>query len=437
MRGLILGGTRPDTAALAQQLQSSDKELFAMTLVLARELPQAEITQALVAGLVKLDPARRALVIEALGDRADVAARPAVVAAAASEEPAVRLAALRALATLGDAGAVPLLLAAASQADREAAEAAIDTLTVVPGIDGAIAEALPRAEGKLRLVLFELAGRRNIAAAAPILLKATESPDAATRLAAIAALGGIVAPRDFPSLTRRLSATGSAAEQAAAKTALKLACARRPDKQACEEALIACLPGASTEASCLLLELLGAVGGPASLKAVAAASLDPREEIQDTATRILGDWRTPDAAAALVEVVRKSSNPKFRLRALRGYLRVARQMDLSVGQRMNICREALVLAQRDEERVLALEALSRCAAPEALALVVPYLKSTTLKAAASATAVSIGEKIVTSHPKQVQAAMGEVLKATNDSSLVRRAKDAMEGKQAWSRGTDR
>lgn len=431
VRGAMLSDAPASGARLSAALESADKHVFAIALIVARELPKAGLAPVLVAQLPKLTAERQALVLGVLGDLADPAARPAVVEAVGSGDRALRVAALRALATLGDAGNVGLLLAAAaSQGDQEVAEAALDSLTVLPGIDAAVTDALGSAAGRSRLVLMELVGRRHISAARPVLLKSMESPDAATRLAALTALGGIIAPADFSSLTGRLLASGSAEEQAAAKRALKAACSRRPDKQACAESLVACLAGATPEASCFLLELLATVGDATALKAVSAAALSPNEEIQDTATRVLGDWRTPDVAPALADLARRMANDKFRVRALRGYIRVARQMDVPAGRRVAICREAMALAQRDEERRLALEAVGRCAAPEALKFAVGYLSSESLRAAAAGAAVSIGEKLAASQPEQVRAAMHAVLKATTDPTLTRRAKDVLAGKVA-------
>jgi hypothetical protein len=259
----------------------------------------------------------------------------------------------------------------------------------------------------------------------PTLLAALDAKDAATRLAAIAALGSTIAPKDFSSLLKRLMAGGSAEETAAAQRALRAACSRRPDKQACADALVASLAGVSAETSQFLLELLGTVGGPTALKAVATAAKNPDERIQDTATRVLGDWQTSDVAPVLLEVAEKATNPKFRVRALRGYLRVARQMDVPHSQRLAICRKGFELAERDEERKLAIETLSRCAAPEALQMAMAHLHTPQFTITAAASAVTIGEMTVVAHPQAVAAAMREVITATTDKNLLHRANDLL------------
>jgi HEAT repeat protein len=425
LRGAILARESAGADRLARQLEAADATLFAVAVGVAREMRDPAATRVLLAALPKLAIERRAVVLLALGDRGDRTARPVVVTAAASPAANVRVAALQALATLGTAEDLPLLLAAAASPDRDTAQAARSSLAALPGVDKALIAALASAKGPARLVLIDVVGRRQIVAAVPTLLASLEAPDTATRLAAIAALGGTIAPKDFPSLLKRLMAGGSPQETAAAQASLRAACSRRPDKQACAEALVASLTGAAPETAPFLVELLGTVGGPTALEAVAAAAKNPDERIQDTATRVLGDWQTSDVAPVLLEVAEKATNPKFRVRALRGYLRVARQMDVHHGQRLAICRKGLELADRDEERKLAIETLSRCASPEALKLVMAHLHTAHFTPTAAASAVTIGEMTVVAQPQAVAAAMREVVKVTTDKNLLRRANDLL------------
>ena len=66
---------------------------------------------------------------------------------------------------------------------------------------------------------------------------------------------------------------------------------------------------------------------------------------------------TPDAAPKLLNLAQPKADDKYRIRALRGYLRIARQMQLAAAERAQMCDEALKLAGRDEERLLALRVL--------------------------------------------------------------------------------
>ncbi len=426
-RGAILARGSEGVALLVGELAPDDDARFAMAIGVSREFCDATATKALLGCLPRLSPDRQALLITVLGDRGDVEARPAVVEAARKSARQVRLAAIRALATLGDASVTAVLLGAANQSDPEIAAAAVDTLAALadPEVDLVVAKMIETTDGKTRRIVVELAGRRQMSSAVPALLKAADSPDEETRLAAIAALGKTIAPEQLPVLTERLVASTSAKELAVVEMALKVACRRSVDKEACAGSLVKCLPQASQQVRCFVLELLGSVGGSTALTAVSAAALDPNEETQDVATRVLGQWLSPDAAPALLELTRELPQGKYQIRALRGCIRILRQMDVPCEQRLVMCREAMQLARRDQERALVLEALGRIPSREALALVVPYLQSPTLKKMANVATVSIAEKIVSAEPLAVSEAMKKVLQATTDNDLHRRAKELM------------
>lgn len=435
-RGAILARGPVGAELLAAQLQANDRDEFDVAQRVCRELPGREVTLTLVGQLPSLALERRALAIAALGDRGDPAAQDAVMKLAKDEDAQVRTAALRALASLGDASAVPLLLEAAGQSDAEIAGAAQDSLAAIhsPEVDKTLAAALETAQGGARRYLLELAGRRHIAAAVPSILKAAEDSTPEIRLAAIRALGRTIGPQQMPVLARRVLAPGSAEETAAVREAIKTACARQSDKEACVQAILPCLSSASVETKVFLFELLGMLGGKAALEAVAAGALDSNEQIQDAATRVLGDWPTANAAPSLRTVAEKSQNAKFRIRSLRGYLRIARQFDMSEQDRLAMCREGFALAQRDEERALALEAAGRGGSQDSLDFVASHLGEPKLSEAASSAAVAVSEKLVAQRPKPVAAAMSQVLRTTKNQDTARRAEELLQQAKAQAEG---
>ena len=90
-----------------------------------------------------------------------------------------------------------------------------------------------------------------------------------------------------------------------------------------------------------------------------------------------------------------------------------------------MCREAMPLAKRNDEKILLLEALVRIASPDALAVIVAQLDTPGLKDPASMAAVVLGESIVAAHPKSVAEAMQRVLQATQNADMQRRAQQLL------------
>jgi hypothetical protein len=253
------------------------------------------------------------------------------------------------------------------------------------------------------------------------LWKLATGDDEPLRLAAIGALGLTVTLDDLPRLLNHLVDPQSPDVAQATKAALRKACLRMPDREATANILLDRMSQAPITAKSDLLDLLGELGGEKALQGVSAAAKGDDEAIQDAATRVLGGWMSPDAAPVLLQLAQQG-NPKFRVRTLRGYLRIAKQLDVPLAERIAMCREALSTAQRRDEKALAFEVLATHPSAESLAVVVPYLDDASLNAAAAAAAVSISEKIVDSDPAAVAAAMGKAAQVAGDAEVVQRAK---------------
>ena len=101
-------------------------------------------------------------------------------------------------------------------------------------------------------------------------------------------------------------------------------------------------------------------------------------------------------------------------------------MDLTDADKLNMYRLAQETATRDEERLLAVETLSRIPTSEALDEAVKQLEVESLRPTACAAAVSIAEALVTSQPETASAAMPRVLASTKDPELTRRAQVVLD-----------
>jgi HEAT repeat protein len=360
--------------------------------------------------------------IYTLGDLGQEAALPVILEAAKSNAWDIRRAAIGVLGSLGDASAVPVLLATTVD-EGGLAQAAFDSLRRLKGqdVDAAVTEALDDAEGAKRVTLIRLAGERGIASAVPALKQAADDADSEVALAAIQALGTTVGLDDLRVLIDRLVHPASSDEGAAAKDALKKAVLRMPDRDACATALLSRLSAASITAKSDLLELMGVVGGQKALDGVSAAAKTGSEEVQDAATRALGEWMSPDAAPVLLDLAQKGSD-KFKVRTLRGYIRIIRQFGLPDDQRLAMSQTAMDVATRDDERRLVLDALTRVPSAAAMNLVVAHLDNPGLKEAAAAASVAIAEKLLGANPELVVEVMEKAIEATSNDDLAKRAR---------------
>ena len=407
---------------MSSYLANEDHDLFRIGLELAHNLTDAKTTGQLVRQLDSLPVDRQILLLHVLGERSDASALEAVIKASESSDADMQVAAIGVLGSLGDVSVVPILLKAAVSVDATLATTARDSLAIIGGddVDASLSQQLEQSDGRERLVLVDVVGRRGITSVIPLLLTFVSSDDQELRDSAIDGLGMTVGLKDFPPLVDKMLAMGSSESAKPMKEALRKACQRMGDRNAAASVLLDRTVGVSPSAQIELMDLLIYVGGEKALVGLQAAAKGKDDAGADAATQALGKWLTPDVAPVLLDLA-QSGNPKYQVRCLRGYIRVIRQFGLRPGQRLQMSKQAFAAATRDEERNLVLDTLTRFPSAQGLRMITPHLKTPALSEEASKAAVTIAEEIVNSDPKSVAAVMPKVVAATKNSDIVSRA----------------
>jgi HEAT repeat protein len=399
-RGAILARGADGIPLLLENLRSQDRGLFFIALSTAREMKGAEVDKAIAAELGRATPERAALIVHAMVDRRETVVLDAVVRAAGEGPKPVRLAALAGLARVGDASSLPTLLSASVDGDEEVAAAAKSALAELSGsaIDARIAAELAKAEGKMLPLLIELVGRRRIAAT-DALVKSLDHSDKTVRAAALVALGETVDAKGLRLLVTQATSPKSAEDATVARQALKAAAVRMPDREACATELTAAYDKAkAVELKTSLLDTLAAVGGTQALTTVASAARNRDPELADVSSRLLGEWMTADAAPVLLDLVKTASGDKYQTRALRGYIRIARQFVLPEKERAEMCEKALAVARQPAEKKLVIDILKRYPHAETLRLAIQAKQSPELKDDATAAILVIAQKLGAKDP---------------------------------------
>lgn len=360
-RGAILARGAAGVPLLVEQLRSADARMFAIGLSVARELRVPEVDPVLEAELGTAAPARAAVVVDALADRGGPRARQ--VLAELAERRAgpreVRLAAVRALGRIGDAGSLAPLLLVAAETDADLAAVAKTAIADLPhaGVDQALRAKLSGADAATLPLLLDLVGKRRVAAALPDVLAALKSGEKTVREAALAALGETIDLERLNVLVEGVAGSDDAGDSAAALAALRTACVRMPDRDACTAKLEPAIAAAPLGTRISLLEIVGEVGGRRALAVVDAAARSDQEPLRDAGTRLLGKWMTADAAPVLIELAKTLPDGKYRDRAIKGYLRIARQLAANEAERVAMCRTILGVARDDADRQIVFDAI--------------------------------------------------------------------------------
>ena len=415
--------TKPEARSLmTQYLGHDDHDLFRIGLELAHGLTDEETTKQLVDQYDALSDRRKVLVLHVLGSRGERSALATVVKASTSERDELRIAGLRVLGTLGDVSVVDVLLDASASSDDVVADTARDSLAELKDdrVKKAVLERLPESSGKQKIALVDVVGRRGLVEAMPLLTEYMGSDDRQLSRAAVDALAMTIGVEQLPAMVDQLLSASSADQAAPVKDALSKACTRMADRAAATDVLVGRMEDASDEEKAELLNLLIYVGGEDALAAIAQSANGDDDRMADAATQALGKWLTPDVAPALLDLA-QNGNEKYRVRCLRGYIRVIRQFGLRSGVRLQMSKTAFNTATRDAERALVLDTMTRFPSPQGLKFVTAQLKKNSLRDDVAKSAIVICEKIVNQNRDAVAAAIPAILNATKDPGLKQRA----------------
>ncbi len=393
-RGAILARQQEGTALLIETLSSPELKLFQVGLATARELSGDDVDQALADQLNKLPNERAALLIAAMADRPASVQLAAIMKAAQSDDKTLRLAAFDALRRVGNETCLPVLMQTALDSDPDLSALARQSLAELrgDGVDAEIAKLLESADDKSSPLLLELVGRRRIDAVTEV-LPLLDNKNAAIRHAALTALGETVTLQRLSLLVEQAVSPKHSEDAAVAQQALKAASVRMPDRDACAKELSKAIDSSPAAAKVTLLEILSEVGGAHALKTLDTAARSSDDSLQDAASRLLGKWNNVDAAPVLLDLAKTAPSEKYRVRALRGYLGLARKFAMPEAERVQMCRSAIDATGRIAEHKLVLDVLKLRPSAEGLQLAIAMSKTPELKSDAGAAALAIAQKI--------------------------------------------
>ena len=392
-RGAILARNEQGADLLLETFRSDDKQMFQLALGTIREFPGDELDGVLVKELAGAAPARAALLVQAMSDRTETVDLGAILNAAQHGHKLVRLSAIDALRRIGNVSCLDSLLSLAADDDSELADAAKSTLAELPGqgVDEQIVSMLSKAEAAEQPALLRLIGQRRIHAFKQV-TTALDSKDADVRKSALYALGETVDLERMSVLISQATAAPQSADTADALRALKVASIRMPDADKCTEKLVSAMRRAP-ESQGVLLEIIGDVGGGAALKTLAEAAKSSDAEKQDIASRLLGKWNNTDAGPVLLDLAKTAPAEKYQIRALRGYIGIARKFPMAERERVKMCQQAWDTAQRTAEKQLILDVLKIHPSRGGLNLANKALQDSELKEQAKATVQAIQRKV--------------------------------------------
>lgn len=376
IRGAILARRFQGVPLLIEQLRSDDEKRLGIGLRTARELGGRRVTQALADEMAQLSPERRPLLLLALSDRSDSAVLPIVLKAAASPSKDMRTTAINSLVRIGNVSCVPVLLETATGQDAQLEQAATEAIIRLPdkAVDVDVVTRLSQAKGKMRRVLIDVAGQRQIGQALPVVVSSLKDRDAGIRGAAVRTIGIIGQTPQTGDLVQLLQETQDSRDRGAIKTALLAICGR--DGLKCLSYVRPLTQSRDSELHVIGLNALSIMGGPEALGAVTSAMKNAAPAVQEEAVRILSTWpnkwpEDDEAGQALFALASSAEKMSHQVLGLRGYLQFLRgNKALNNEQKVAMVKRVLAHTKRPEERRQAIAVLGEAPSAGALDLLV-------------------------------------------------------------------
>jgi len=407
---------------LAEQLQNPSASQFQVGLQAARLLPASQAAPVLCLELLTASADRSVMILDTLSDLREKSSLEIVKKSLDTGSPQVRAAAVRTLGRIGDASIINELLELCRGPYPEIAADAFSSLVQVKGagVDAAILDAA-RAATDNELTALRLIGERRIHATR-VLLIALRSMVEENRIAASEALGKTATDAEMDPLLDAIH-SGTTEERKAAVSAVASVCRRSADPDAITPKISLRFAASPLELQVVRFDLLKTIGGEAALREVIQSANDSSEPILDAATRALGDWPTPDVATGLLALCSSIETPKYKIRALRAYIRIFRQFGLPTDQRLQMARDAFALSTRNDEKVLVLHALLSFQNRDSMLFALEHLKDPGLEATAAQVAIYIADQV--SDKESVKAAMRKILDSGAEETYAKQARDIL------------
>jgi len=264
------------------------------------------------------DPARKAMLLDMLGERGDARACDAVAACLADPDDTVAAAAQRALIRLDPAAfaaQVPALLKSLPAARQTLARDGVRQLKTAL-IKSALTKPYDTFSDTGKKVALEVIKERRLAEAAPLGLAALDSQDEEAVIAGFRLLREIAGPGQADALlAKTLASAGRVTPEAQNAFA---AAARRDASGAYAAALGKALQSAPDAQKTIALETAARLGGAGLLKAVEAAADSASADVSTAAVRALADWSDAASAPALMRLAVCAPDAKRQTLAARG-----------------------------------------------------------------------------------------------------------------------
>ena len=340
---ILLRDSESTRKLMTEWVNGSDNLKYRSCLRAAQFVKNDAVTKILASAYDKAAPDRKPAILAALGDQKNPNAQNVLLNALSSNDEAIKEAAVRAMKSFADKSYFNELIKSAVEGDENIHKGSVAVIELLDDeINPAILDLLKADDAKKSLAI-ELIGLRKIAAGQSDVFALAKSGSKKVQLAAAKALGEMADAEQFNWLVETIVKSSDTGIIDAAKAGLKTACGQIQDREAATASLakgVSVFKGKKDPRSQYLFEMFSILGGSAARDEVSRAAMSDDVAFRDQATRVLGIWMDPEVAPILLHLA-NTPGYQYANRALRGYLRLARQFAMPAWMRCAMVRDAM------------------------------------------------------------------------------------------------
>lgn len=428
LNGLVKAEPDKALARVVQALSGQDLALARVATGFVRELPGAEATTAFAGLLGEVPAATKIILIDALADRGDVAAREAVVAATGSKDEAVTLAALRALGKIGNATDATALLISIVNGSADAKRIAQTSLNTLPGegVNAALVAMAKQGDKKLRSAAINALAERRAKETRGDLIALLDA-DADLKGDVYAALGALADEADLPTLLTRLTSGAEKDDVAALQRVITAASNRiaAEDKRAAAAA-DALAKATTPETRAQLVAILAGIPTKESLAALRGAVKGDDAGVRLAAVKAIAAWPDDVVVDDLLQVFRNAAADEDRAAALLGYVRIVREAkEISSNDALTMYEIALQFAKNTGERKQIISGLAKVPSKRAIDLLRTLAEDPELKTDVTSGYVSVSRLISGADPAYAKQMLEPLAKDESPEPIKKPARAAL------------
>ena len=376
-RGAFIGRSRLGGADVLAEvlaaLDGDDQTMKAAAISLIPSVKGKNVTSRAAEKLGKLSARYRRSLIRAIGRRGEAAALPILIGAANDPDTAVQVAAMEFLGRLGDKRALGVLFERLGDRKKELRETAAGALRIISAreIDAAILAKMTSTKGQLRADLIRILVERKYKPVAGASLKIARGGDIVVGRQAVRAVRMLAGAKELPALIDLLEVPACDALRGDVVNAITQIAQRSSGSADGVGVVLSALKASdSVKTRGALLSVLGKLGDRRGYGEVIKACRDKNATVKDAALHALVAWPDAGAAADMVKLAENTDSEKWRILALRGYIRaIALDAKRPKSRTLDMYEKALKLARRAGEKKLILAGLTGLPDKRSLAMV--------------------------------------------------------------------